>query len=289
MTCACVDPITVYCHASAYCSGIPTILCLDRVLTADAQLHMTVTSIPPESQDAHLQLPISAQPTAFATHLTSQMPLNDQPSHHALPPQPRSLIHTLTIALSVTLSVTLLATILVSSFLQPNLLLSLTSSLTPITIFIAKTTAKLFALCLLYSLAQALHLGYYMMKRQDQRNEHRAQLFGHANVYFVDEWYVLLLSYRLGALTDLLLENAISPSIIQAVGNTLGIPASTISTSSPQSSFPSQSIETICCQTYDISSAMRILRFTHFFAPSCLPFSAVNLALSFILLFFEMT
>jgi hypothetical protein len=50
-----------------------------------------------------------------------------------------------------------------------------------------KTSAKLLALYLVYWLAQAIHLCYYMKKRQDERHRHQEQVFGHGKVYFVDE------------------------------------------------------------------------------------------------------
>jgi hypothetical protein len=117
------------------------------------------------------------------------MPLTTQPSNDT-PHHPRPLIHILALTLLLTLSIASLTTILILSFLNPTLILSLTSflasSLTPIVVFIAKTTAKLFALYLLYSLLQAIHFCLYMMRRQYEWHRAQEQVFGHAKVYFAN-------------------------------------------------------------------------------------------------------
>lgn len=135
---------------------------------------------------------ISWQTTPSSLHLKPTraflaMPHTFQSPRDAATRPWRSLIHTLTKTFLITLSVVFFATVLILSFLDPDLVLSFLSSLKPIILFVIEAAAELVALYLLYSLAQALHLCYYMSKRQDERNKHQAQLFGHGKVWFVDE------------------------------------------------------------------------------------------------------
>jgi len=81
-----------------------------------------------------------------------------------------------------------LVTLLILNFLNPDLVVAFISHLKPVVLFIIESSVELFALYLLYSLAQAIHLCYYMMTREDERNRHNEQVFGHAKVWFVDEW-----------------------------------------------------------------------------------------------------
>jgi hypothetical protein len=125
------------------------------------------------------------------------MILNTRYSHDVSPHHQRSVIHNLTITLCITLGIISLITVLILSFIRPDLILSLASSLTPITssltpfFYLAiKTTACLFLLYLLYSLLSALHLCLYMMKRQHEWHKAQEQIFGHAKLCFAGEWYV---------------------------------------------------------------------------------------------------
>jgi membrane protein implicated in regulation of membrane protease activity len=126
------------------------------------------------------------------------MPHTTQSSYDAPPHLPRSSIHVFTVTFCITFVVTFFTLLIVLSFLDPAFLFFLisslaffvstvTSSLAPIILFIIKTSAKLLALYLFYSLAQATHLSYHMKKRQDERQRHQEQVFGHAKMYFVDE------------------------------------------------------------------------------------------------------
>ena len=142
----------------------------------------------PACQDENIQLRISSKETAFPIHLASEMPLNSRPSRDAPPHQPRSIVHTLAIAFFILLAITVFTTLLTLSFLDPSLVLTIPSSLKPIIIFILESAAELIALYLVHSLAQAIRLCYHMKKREYERNTHQAQVFGHANMYFVDEW-----------------------------------------------------------------------------------------------------
>lgn len=140
------------------------------------------------------------------------MPHTTQASYDAAPHHPRSLMHTFTVTFCITFFATFLTLLIVLSFLDPAFILFLvssltpfvsafTSSLTPIIMFVLKTSAKLLAIYLFYSLARAIHFCYYMKKRQDERQTHQDQVFGHAKVWFVNEWYVSFMTivwiYRL--------------------------------------------------------------------------------------------
>jgi hypothetical protein len=165
------------------------------------------------------------------------MPHTTQPSYDAAPYHPRSLIHIFTVTFCITFLVTFFTLLIVLSFLDPAFLFFLisslapfistvTSSLAPVILFIIKTSAKLLALYLVYWLAEAIHFCYYMKKRQDERCRHQEQVFGHAKVWFVDEWYSLISEHRSDLLTDFSLESTISPTTEQTVEDTSSVSGS---------------------------------------------------------------
>lgn len=132
------------------------------------------------------------------------MPHNTRTADDAAHRPSRSLIHILTKAFFIALSVVFFTTVLILSFLHPELVLSSVSSLiyflARAMLYFIETAVSLFLLYFVYWFVQAVHICYYMMKRRDERNRHQAQIFGHANAYFVDEWCVLSSEHRLGSI-----------------------------------------------------------------------------------------
>jgi len=172
--------------AAASCDPLPR----PQLDSWPSTIHSSCMTI--SCQDGSFTSYVLSLTTAFPLPLNlskeAEMPHKTHTSRDTSPHRPRSLIHIFTITLCITLSIVVLVTLLILNFLNPDLVVAFISHLKPVVLFIIESSVELFALYLLYSLAQAIHLCYYMMTREDERNRHNEQVFGHAKVWFVDEW-----------------------------------------------------------------------------------------------------